>query len=89
MANNLQSNGVWLIDTPGAGVISTQKIKVNYIYWNVTVANATLVVQNQFGKTELTATFTAGQQPEWAINDWWDGLIVPTLSSGTLVIVLY
>lgn len=88
MANVLQSNATWLIDTPGAGVISSQKVKVNYIYWNGPAASATFVIQNQWGKTQLTATFTAGQQPSWNVNDWYDGLIVPTLSSGTLVIVL-
>lgn len=89
MANNLQSNGVWIIDTPSAGVISSQKIKVNYVYWNGPANGATFAIQNMFGKVELNATFATGQQPQWYIGDWWDGLIVPTLTSGTLVIVLY
>jgi len=88
VANNLQSNGTWLIDTPGATPISKQKVKVNYIYWNGPAAAATFVIQDQFGRTQLTATFQSGQQPSWSVQDWWDGLLVPTLTSGTLVIVL-
>jgi hypothetical protein len=88
VSNLLQPNNVWLIDTPGAGIINSQKIKVSSVYWNGPAANATFVIQNQFGKILIEATFTAGQQPTWFPNDWWDGLIVPTLSSGVLVITL-
>lgn len=88
MANQLQPNGVWLIDTPGVGIISTQKIKVASVYWNGPAPNATFAIQNQFGKVLISATFTSGQQPEWYPEEWWDGLIVPTLSSGTLLITL-
>lgn len=89
MANVLTGN-VWVIDTPGAGLLFTGWIKVAQVYWNNPTAAATFVIQDVETRTLLAATFAStGQQPVWAYdNTWWHGLRVTTLSSGTLEITV-
>lgn len=92
MANDISSR-TWFIDTAGAGVIFQPQEFIKFIeVVNTDAAHATgtvLAVINDRNSKEIVralsqfAANTAGEIQTYNIENWFEGLIVPTLSTGT------
>jgi hypothetical protein len=89
MANDLTSNP-WVIDTPGAGVISDLKLYVKGVRWiEATTAGHIAEIQDKNGKTKWRSVASAANYVEADMIEnivKWDGIKVPTLGSGKLYI---
>jgi len=92
MANNLAQRP-FIIDTPGAGVLLTQPIRVKGIRWvGATTAGHLVIVQDQNGNEKWKSVAPGSNHVESDyVNDekLWNGLKVPTLGSGVLYIELW
>ena len=92
MANSLTLNP-WVVDTPAAGAISTDYADVRSIQWVAPSAAAgnEAVVQDQSGRV-IWRRVAAGTNTNFdtEFHGRWgrrvNGLLVPTLASGTLYI---
>ena len=90
MANNL-ANNPYVIDTPGAGVLYARLLDVYLIRWVSpgAVAGHQCIITDQNNNPKWE---TVAPGPNYAEADHldaleaWNGLIVPTLSSGKLYI---
>lgn len=89
MANDLTGNP-WIIDTAGANILSTDQIHIKSIRWvNATTVGHHATIQNQLGKVIWDSYASgAGYIESEMIEQWFSGLIVPTLGSGILYILL-
>jgi hypothetical protein len=92
MANDL-NNDPLIIDTPGAGVLITQPIRVKGIRWvGATTAGHQAVIQDQDGKLKWKSIAAGANNIESDFAErekLWNGLKVPTLQSGELHIELW
>lgn len=92
MANDISSRS-WFIDTAGAGVIFQPQVFIKFIeVVNTDAAHApgTLLASiTDRNAKELVrslsqiAANTAGELQTFNVENWFEGLIVPTLSTGT------
>lgn len=87
MANDLTADP-WIVDTAGAGVLSTNKIYIKSVRWvGGTTAGHTAVIHDQKSNIIWSSVASGANYVESEIIEQWiDGLIVPTLASGTLYI---
>ncbi len=87
MANSLKGN-TWILDT--TGVITTNKLKVKSVEWlNPGSVLDTAVVKDRNGA--IKASFTcevAGQSQILLVENWWDGLSLYALGSGSVYVFL-
>ena len=93
MANNLGANP-FIIDTPGAGVLYSRVIDVVLIRWISPGAAAghQVLIQDQNGVNKWETVAPGANYAEADhidLLDPWNGLIVPTLSSGRLYIYFH
>ena len=92
MANSFSPEGVWRIDTAGAGMIDTQKLYVKAIRWvaPAAVAGNTVVVQNAASAVLWESVASGANYTEEAIvEEWWEsGFKVPTLAAGVLYVTV-
>lgn len=87
MANDISARP-WKIDTPGAGVIFQAQVYIKYVYWFNPIAPADLAtITDRNAKNVLPMRAeVANQSQTFNIENWFEGLIVPTLASGVLYI---
>lgn len=88
MANNTNGNP-FLIDTPTACNLFSGKFQLFNLYWASATVGDTLIVQDGAGTQRLSAVGTTG--PLNLNSDqglFFNGLIVPTLTAGTLYLVV-
>lgn len=87
MANDLTGDP-YIIDTAAATVLSTINLFIKSIRWvGGTTAGHTAVIQDQKGNVIWTSEASGANYVESEIIEQWiDGLIVPTLTSGVLYI---
>lgn len=91
MANDLSSNP-WKIDTASSTAVWDQPVYVKRFHWmEPTTDGHSVSVTDKNGKA-VWPDFTAlaggdGMVYEHVVEGWVDGLIVPTLDSGTLLII--
>jgi len=92
MANDV-TNSPFIIDTPGAGVIFAQAIRVRGIRWVGGTTAGHLVSVTDSNDIEKWASEAAGANHVEADDIYdeklWQGLKVPTLQSGKLYIELW
>ena len=90
MANSLSRAGVWVIDTAAATVIDARHLKILTIRWVDAVSagdDARLTDKN--GERIWSAVAAdVNNEEEVFRNQWVDGLICPTLTSGYLEVTL-
>lgn len=89
MANDLTRN-TWIIDTPAATPISTGQLKIKSVRWvGATLATHAAKIQDATGREIWVAEAQAADYGEESLLDQWiNGMIVPTLTSGKLYIGL-
>lgn len=92
MANDLTSNP-WIIDTAGAGVISSERLRVKGVRWaEATTAAHVAEIQDKNGKVKWRSVASGVNYVESdlieSLGGDWDGIKVPTLGSGKLYIQL-
>lgn len=87
MANDLTQDP-YIIDTAAADVLSTNKLYIKSIRWvGGTTAGHTAVVRDQQSNTIWSSVASGANYVESEIIEQWiDGLIVPTLASGVLYV---
>lgn len=93
MANNLDVRPI-IIDTPGAGILTTRPLRVKGISWFApsAIAGNIAEVRDQFDNLKWTSVASGANYKESDyIHDeiLWNGLKVPILQSGTLLIELW
>lgn len=89
MANVLKGR-IWIIDTAGATPIWLGRIKIKSIEWrNPGVIADTAVIQRSDGTEQFNFRCEVANQSQFRIvEDWIDGMIVPTLASGKLYVYI-
>lgn len=90
MANNLTGMTLF-IDTPFATGFTLQwQFRIKHIIWSEQVAAGDeLIIKDRAGRTILQTKATAANAQQVVnIEDWVDGLQVPTLGSGKVQIYL-
>lgn len=91
MANNFSSNP-WVVDTafaaaPSPGHITTSYIRCTGITWESMAAAGHVVITDRNGKVIYDSTNAQANVPVVLGNPGWiNGILVPTLTSGTLSI---
>lgn len=88
MANSLGSNP-WILDTAASAVLKAHSWKCVTVEWRApTTLNHTMVLTDKNGHNIVSAVCeAAGQSQLFRLYDaWYDGLILPTLASGTVYI---
>lgn len=89
MANTFDGR-VWIIDTAAATVLWPGRIKVKAVEWrNPVNINDTAVIQEKDGDEFMNLRCeVAGQSQYFLVENWMDGLIVPTLATGKLYVYI-
>ena len=91
MANYVGGNP-WSIDTISATALTNDWVYIDKLVWHEpTTAGHVLSVTNKSGKVIWAKTALAGGSGldyEEELDGWYKGIIVPTMSSGTLYIHL-
>jgi formylmethanofuran dehydrogenase subunit D len=87
MANDISSNP-WYVDT--AGTIYTNKTKLKTILWNEAASvGDQLLVKDTNGKIIVNTRCNQVNYPQPIVVDgWFNGIVVTTLTSGTLMFYL-
>lgn len=88
MANDLAGNPM-KIDTAGAGLLWTGRIKITRVYWfNPTTLAHTVQVQDKNSRNIWEGRCEVANESQLANIErgWYSGLKVPTLASGTLYV---
>ena len=91
MANDISSRS-WHIDTAGAGVIWQPQVYIKFIEViggaAGAVGGAMATINDRNGKnliTSLYQTANAGEIQTYNLENWFEGLIVPTLGTGVVL----
>ncbi len=80
-----------IVDTAAGGVLFTTKLKVKAIRWVSEGASAadTVVIHDGSANVKWESRAAAANHTEAdLIEEWWDGLDVDTIESGTVYIYL-
>ena len=87
MSNDLTGDP-YIIDTAAATVLSTNNLYIKSIRWvGGTTAGHTAIIQDQTGNVIWSSVASGANYVESEIIEQWiNGLIVPTLASGVLYI---
>jgi hypothetical protein len=87
MANDLTGD-VWTVDTASATALITGWVKIKKIWWDdPMVVGHLVIIQDAAGQVHNTLRCeVAGQRITDFMEDWQNGLLIPTLGSGTLYI---
>jgi len=90
MANRLIDNP-WTLDTAGATVLTQHKIKVRHFEWAGFAGGNSVILQDRFGneiwKAVAPAT-VAESEVRSGGTGWHEGLILNTLSGGTVKVYI-
>jgi len=87
MGNDV-TNNPYILDTADASALTDYRIFVKSVRWvNATTSGHTAVIQDKDG-VEKWASVAAGSEHVEAdlIEEWWDGILMKTLSSGKIYI---
>jgi len=86
MANAENKAGVLQLDTAGTTLIKDGPVFIKKIRWTgATTAGNTATIQNKEGATIWTSVATGANYVEDAlIEQWHSGVIMPTLTTGTI-----
>jgi hypothetical protein len=91
MANDVQGNP-WVIDTASATALTSNLVKISRMVWRepTTVGHALSVTDANSKEVWDEYAIAAGNgiNYEREVENWVNGLIVPTLDSGTLLIYI-
>lgn len=94
MANDLTNNPL-VVDTADAGAILNNPVRITAIVWDSGTSGAAgdrAIVKDKNSKLKWSATLGVAKDtrnsPEFSPSLYSHGLIVPTLSNGTLLIYL-
>ncbi len=91
MSNDLTDNPL-IVDTSAATVLVTNHIKVKGVRWvaETTSAGDVAEVKDADGNVKWASVVAVAANHSEAdlIEEWWDGLIVSELDSGTLYVYL-
>jgi hypothetical protein len=92
MANDLTKNP-WLIDTPGATTLTTERLYVKGVRWvGASTAGHQAVIQDRNSRVVWESVASGADHVESDLIETpdagWDGMKVPTLQSGKLYIEL-
>ena len=87
MANALNTNPLSL-DTPGATVLVSSRLKIQRVIWKATTLGDNAEIQDKDGNTiwKWTAEATPDMVESNIGDNWYNGLKMPTLGSGTLYV---
>ena len=90
MANRLIDNP-WTLDTPGATVLNTNKIKVRHFEWAGFAASNSVILQDRFGNEiwkAVAPTTVSESEVRSGGTGWHEGLILATLTGGTVKVYI-
>jgi len=87
VANDISARP-WKLDTPGAGVIFQPQVYIKFVYWfNPALAGDLATLNDRNGKPILTLRAEAANGSQtFNLENWFEGLIMPTLASGTMYV---
>lgn len=87
MANDITVNP-WKLDTAGSGVIYSHGVRIRTIIWTLPVAQGDdLAITDRNDKPIITAKAeAAGQTQIFRLGDWYEGLKLTVLDSGTVTV---
>jgi hypothetical protein len=87
MANDISARP-WKLDTPGASVIWPAQANVKFVEWyNPAALNDTFVLTDQNGKIIVEGiAAAAGDTQTFNVENWFNGIKLPTLASGVLLV---